>query len=142
MTRAIRGYHLADLYEEAIALVMSLAPPGLTERWGVCQFDGTPDFRLNLGRYRVIGVAPQKTRVDIFMEWRKVFQNRQFYEQEPDFLQFEDAFGALEIQDWNTPWHIATSEVLHGPYVEQFLRSGMALIVRELNRRHPAKGTK
>jgi hypothetical protein len=37
-------------------------PDGLKEEWGVCEFNYVPDFRMNLGKYRVVGVMPQNMR--------------------------------------------------------------------------------
>jgi hypothetical protein len=130
-------YPHQETYDALIAKVNLLAPFGLTEVRGAMDMWGVPDFRLNLGRYRVIGVIPHKTRVDVFMEWRKVFRNRDLYENEPDFLEFEDAFGALGVKHYNSPWHVTSVESLVEGYTDTFLETGMRLIVREIKRIHP-----
>lgn len=133
------GYHLSDLYDAIVLLVRESASDGMSERWGVTMFRGIPDFRLNYGKYRVIELAPLATRIAVFMEWRKVFIQQEHYATDPDFLIFEDAFGYLGInENWHQPWNVNTETDLSDPYVRAFLTSGMALMMKDIQRRHPA----
>ncbi|TKJ43347.1 hypothetical protein CEE36_04765 [candidate division TA06 bacterium B3_TA06] len=136
--RDIRSYPLLDKYREIVEKIRICAPPGLTEEWGRCRFKGGEDFRLNLGRYRVIEVAPMATRIAVFAEWRKFLRNRELYVDDPDFSAFEDAFGYLGInENLNQPWNIYPDTDLNDSYVEVFLETGMRLIAKELKRIHP-----
>jgi len=136
---SLRGYPLADLYLEVVDLIRQLAPASLQEVWGAGHpHRGVPDFRLSLGRYRVIGVFPRVTRVHVFMEWCKVFQRAENYGGDSDFVAFEDAFGYLRVnENWNQPWNVYPHTDLEDPHVETFLSCGMRLIVKEICRRHP-----
>src|ERR1051326_7806848 len=97
---ALRGYPLAGLYQEVVQLVRRLAPPYLQEVWGAGHLHrGVPDFRLSLGRYRVIGVFPRATRVHVFMDWHQIFQRSQDDADEGDLIAFEDAFGYLGVNE-------------------------------------------
>lgn len=140
--REIEFYHLRDKYEELVNRVILCAPPKVTEAWGVVEFKGIPDFRLNYGKYRVIELAPMAARIGVFMEWRKIFRQPEIYEDDPDFDLFEDSFGYLGVNDnWNQPWNVRSETDLSDPYVEIFLSSGMRLIVKEIERQHPSKNT-
>jgi hypothetical protein len=136
---SLRGYPHADLYLEVVDLVQRLAPASLQEVWGAGHpHRGVPDFRLSRGRYRVIGVFPRATRVHVFMEWCKIFQQADSYADDPDFAVFEDAFGYLGVnENWNQPWNVFPDTDLHDPYVGTFLSCGMRLLVKEICRRHP-----
>jgi len=133
---------LAGKFEEVVGKVRLLAPPGLTEKWGVVNLRGRADFRLNLGKYRVIGVIPNTTYVAVFMEWRKVYRNRELYEDDPDFVTFEDSHGYLRTRNVNYPWQVYANTSLDEKYVSDFLETGMRLMVKELQRTHqvPAIG--
>ena len=50
----------SSLHVQFIKKMRAHEPDGLKEEWGVCEFDYVPDFRMNLGKYRVVGVMPQK----------------------------------------------------------------------------------
>ena len=43
---SIMAYHLGEPYDALISLVRQYAPAGVSERWGVIEFEGIPDFRL------------------------------------------------------------------------------------------------
>ena len=136
-------YQLENQYDSLITVVKELAPPGLTGVLGVVEYDGGPDFRLNLGKYRVIDLAPMAKHIAVFMEWRKVFRQPGVYADDPDFHLFEDAFGYLGVNDnWNQPWNVLAETDLSDPYVSIFLESGMRLMVREIHRMHPATQSK
>ena len=87
--KGIESYHMSALYEQLIAKVRQSAPSGLSEAFGVVEFEGIPDFRLSLGKYRVIELAPMAKRIGVFMEWRKLFRNPEVYSDNPDFHSFE-----------------------------------------------------
>ena len=129
---------LWDQYQQVIEKIRACAPEGVSEAWEVTRFDGVADYRLNIARYRVVGVCLLATRVTVFMEWRKLFRNREIYEQDPDFDTFEDAFGYLGVnENWNQPWNVYPETDLDDPYVEAFLTTGMRLLIKELKRIHP-----
>ena len=135
----ITDYHLQSQYDTIVTIIRELAPPGLTEAWGVVVFKGGPDFRLNLGRYRVIEVVPLARHVAVFMEWRQVFRRPEIYADDPDLYLFEDAFGYLGVNDnWNQPWNVWPETDLSDPYVATFLEYGMRLIIKEIRRKHPS----
>ena len=137
----IEPYGLDTQYEELVNLVRRFAPARATQEWGVVRFRGISDFRLNYGRFRIIGLAPMATRIGVFMEWRKIFRQPEVYEDDPDFDEFEDAFGYLGVNDnWNQPWNVNGQTDLLDPYVEAFLASGMKLMVKEISRQHPTIG--
>ena len=131
-----RSYPLAGKFGEIIAKVRMLAPPGLTEKWGVVNMVGVPDFRLNLGRYRVIGAIPTKAHVAVYMEWSKLYRNRSLYRDDPDFAVFEDAHAYL-TKRVRYPWAVRAHTPLDEKYVDDFLDTGMRLMVKELKRIHP-----
>lgn len=132
--KIIQTYGLRDQYEALITLVRWCAPLGLNEVWGVTKFEGIPDFRLNLTRYRVIELAPMPARIGVYMEWSKVFGQPDIYANDPDFNAFEDAFAYLAFKQI---WNVYPETDLSDPYVETFLKSGMNLMVKEIKRRHP-----
>ena len=137
------GYLLDGQYRRVVSMVRAEAPHGLEEAIGVVQFSGIPDFRLNLGRYRVVEIAPMARRVAVFMEWRKVLRDPARWEREPQFDRFIDAFGYLGINDnWNQPWNITLTTDLDEAYVADFLASGMWLMVNDIRRRHPSPTAK
>ena len=132
------AYPYHDLYQNLVYKVRHLAPPNVTEAWGVVKFQGIADFRLNYSNYRVIELSPLPTRVAVFMEWRKIFRQPEFYGDDPDYLSFEDAFGYLGVnQNWNQPWNVYTGTDLEDPYVDSFLENGMKLMVKEIKKQHP-----
>jgi len=134
------GYILAEKYEALVDTVRRAAPHGLSEEWGVCSFAGGEDFRLRHGKYRVIGISPLAKHLAVFMEWRKVYANRNLYEDDGDFRVFEDAHGYLtQDQDLHRPWRVWFDTDIEDPYVEAFVESGMRLMVRELDRKHRSR---
>lgn len=131
------SYSLYHKYQQIIEKIRMCAPRGLTEKRGSSRLKGGEDFRLNLGRYRVIGVAPMATRIAVFAKWRKFLKNRKLYEDDPDLAAFEDAFGYLGInENLNQPWNVYPDTDLDDGYVEVFLETGMRLIIKELKRTH------
>ena len=131
------GYWLADKYAELVDTVRRAAPGGLDEAWGVVHYAGGPDFRLNLGRYRVIGIFPLASELALLLEIDKVLRRRGLYAADPDLDRLEDAFGYLEITHKNRLWTIGPHTDLQDPYVDRFLACGMRLLVKEILRRHP-----
>jgi len=131
-----RPYPLAGKMAEIVARVLMYAPPGLVERWGVVKLWGRPDFRLNLGIYRVIGVIPNKTYVAVY-KWSSLYRNRALYEGEADFTAFEDAHAYLRPSRRDYPWQIRWNTDLDDGYVDVFLGTGMRLMVKKLRRMHP-----
>lgn len=135
----LRSYRLGAVYEELILRVRQCAPPGLTEAFGTVNFIGVPDFRLRLGKYRVIEVAPLATRIAVFMPWSRVFQRPEIYDRDPDFVAFEDAFGFLGVDKLkNQLWNVRADTDLSDMGVTTFLECGMRLVVKEIRRMHPA----
>lgn len=132
-----RPYPLAGKMAEIVTKVRMYAPPGLVERWGVVKFGGNPDFRLNLGRYRVIGVLPNKTYVGVYMEWTELYRRRTVYASDPDFTAFEDAHAFLQPRNQRGPWQARGETDLDDRYVDVFLETGMRLMVKKLRRKHP-----
>ena len=139
--RVVPDYILAEQYAELVDKALRRSPPGLEEVWGVCECAGGKDFRLNHGKYRVIEISPLAKHLAVFMEWRRVYRNREIYERDDDFITFEEAHAHLtEDKDLHRPWRVWADTDIDEPQVEQFLESGMRLMVRELDRRHPRKG--
>jgi len=134
---APRPYPLADKMAEIVAKVRMLAPPGLTERWGVVKLWGWSDFRLSLGPYRVIGVLPNKTYVGVYMEWTDLYRRKDLYGSDPDFTAFEDAHACLQ-ENKRGPWQARRDSDLNDGYFDVFLETGMRLMVKKLRRKHPS----
>ena len=132
------AYPLRDLYSRVISMIRETAPSGLSERSGVSRMHGGEDFRLCLDRYRVIGAFPNAERVTVYMDWSYAFENRHLFEDDADFITFEDAHGYLRIDDRkNEIWNIYDAAILGEPYARQFLESGMRLMVKKLVLLHP-----
>jgi hypothetical protein len=130
-------YPLAEVYAQLVLRARELAPAGLAERWGVCHFHGHPDFRLSLGRYRVVGMAPLATRVTVFMEWRRVLGHPEQYGSSPDFAPLAAAWQALPIRNLGQPWNSRDLGEVGSQAATDLLACGMRLMVTDLRRRHP-----
>lgn len=63
--KEIALYHLRDQYGVLVGKVRQCAPTEVTEQWGVVKFDGVSDFRLKLGKYRIIELAPMAARIGV-----------------------------------------------------------------------------
>lgn len=69
-------YHLMDKFVQIIEKVRRLAPPGLKEIRRSCSYAPCYDLKLYLGPYKVIHVLPLPSNVNVFIQWQKVFANR------------------------------------------------------------------
>ena len=96
-----------------------------------------PDFRLNWRGIRIVGIFPRPRAVQLLLESRKFLDHRDLYPAD-EIDTFEETRGALTLLK-NGLVVLQSPEDVDEEYLDVHLKLGMALLLREIRRRHPGR---